>query len=103
VAKARGWQREFDDPIDLPDGETAHHASRCRRLHTALPKKASALPEWQAAIEVLLLVSCGGPTMMAGGGLSSIGHFNSEIVDPSTRAQLLDQPSRLLAASGPSL
>jgi hypothetical protein len=32
---------------------------------TALPKKESDLPEWQAAIEVLMLVSRGGHTMMA--------------------------------------
>jgi hypothetical protein len=32
---------------------------------TSLPKKESALPEWQTAIEVLLRVSRGGPTMMA--------------------------------------
>jgi hypothetical protein len=32
---------------------------------TSLPKKESDLPEWQTAIEVLLLVSRGGPTMMA--------------------------------------
>ena len=30
-----------------------------------LPKTESALPQWQTAIEVLLLVSRGGPTMMA--------------------------------------
>jgi len=30
-----------------------------------LPKKESDLPEWQTAIEVLMLVSRGGPTMMA--------------------------------------
>jgi len=30
-----------------------------------LPKKESDLPEWQAAIEALMLVSRGGPTMMA--------------------------------------
>jgi hypothetical protein len=32
---------------------------------TKLPKKESDSPEWQAAIEVLLLVSRGGPTTMA--------------------------------------
>jgi hypothetical protein len=32
---------------------------------TSLPKKESDLPEWQAAIEVLMLVSRSGPTMMA--------------------------------------
>ena len=30
-----------------------------------LPKKESDLPEWQTAIAVLMLVSQGGPTMMA--------------------------------------
>ena len=30
-----------------------------------LPKKESALPEWRAAIETLMLVSRGGPTMLA--------------------------------------
>jgi hypothetical protein len=32
---------------------------------TSLPKKESDLPEWQAAIEVLMLASRGDPTMMA--------------------------------------
>jgi hypothetical protein len=32
---------------------------------TGLPKKESDLPEWQAAIELLMLVSRSGPTMMA--------------------------------------
>jgi hypothetical protein len=32
---------------------------------TALSKKEAALPEWQAAIEALMLVARGGPTMLA--------------------------------------
>ena len=32
---------------------------------TKLPKKESDLPEWQTAIEVLMLCSRGGPTMVA--------------------------------------
>ena len=32
---------------------------------TGLPKKESDLPEWQAAIEVLMRVARSGPTMMA--------------------------------------
>jgi hypothetical protein len=32
---------------------------------TSLPKKESDLPEWQTAIEVLMLVARSGPTMMA--------------------------------------
>ena len=43
---------------ELLGGEVPVHAVR-------LPKKESGLPEWQAAIEALMLVSRGGPTMMA--------------------------------------
>jgi hypothetical protein len=32
---------------------------------TSLPKREAALPEWQAAIEALMLVSRGAPTMFA--------------------------------------
>jgi hypothetical protein len=32
----------------------------------SLPKKESDLPKWQAAIEILMLVSRSGPTMMRG-------------------------------------
>jgi hypothetical protein len=49
---------------------------RCRRVAslsrsdaadyiTSLPKRESDLPEWQTAIEVLMLVARSGPTMMA--------------------------------------
>jgi hypothetical protein len=56
----KGWQRKFEDPIPLPDG---------RKLVTFAmppttspePKKESDLPEWQTAIEVLMLVSRSGP------------------------------------------
>ena len=61
----RGWQREFEDPIMLP-GERKLVTLRDAADHiTSLPKKEADLPEWQAAIEVLMLVSRGGPTMMA--------------------------------------
>jgi hypothetical protein len=40
------------------------------------PKMESDLPEWQAAIEVLLLVSRGGPTMMARIGVLQALHRN---------------------------
>ena len=51
----RGWQREFEDPIPLPDGDT-RHAPRRGNLCDGLPKKEAALPECQAAIETLMLV-----------------------------------------------
>jgi hypothetical protein len=63
---AKGWKRRFDEPIALPDGRqllTLHDAAT---YVTGLPKKEAALPEWQAAIEALMLVAdLGGPTMFA--------------------------------------
>ncbi|WP_346659800.1 hypothetical protein [Bradyrhizobium sp. 200] len=47
---------------------------------TKLPKKESDLPEWQAAIEVLMLVSRGGPTMFARIGVMRALNRNVERV-----------------------
>jgi hypothetical protein len=58
---SNGWQRPFEDPIELPDGHTLITLRDAADYITALPKKEAELP----AIEVLLLVSRGGPTMMA--------------------------------------
>jgi len=61
------WSTPFEDPIILPDGRqllTLKDAADYITI-TKLPKKESDLPEWQTAIEVLLLVSRGGQTMMA--------------------------------------
>jgi hypothetical protein len=60
-----GWQRKFEDPISLPGGRTLVTLWDAADYITSLPKKESALPEWQTAIEALMLVSRGGPTMMA--------------------------------------
>lgn len=60
-----GWQRKFEDPIPLSDGKKLVTLRDAADYITALPKKESDLPEWQTAIAVLMLVSRGGPTMMA--------------------------------------
>ncbi|MCW1996258.1 hypothetical protein ABIE85_005281 [Bradyrhizobium diazoefficiens] len=52
----QGWQGTFDDPILLPDGRkliTLHDAAT---VITKLPKPEHDAPEWQAAIEALMLV-----------------------------------------------
>jgi hypothetical protein len=49
----------------LPDGRKLLTLKDAADYVTKLPKKESDSPEWQAAIEVLLLVSRGGPTTMA--------------------------------------
>lgn len=58
------WQREFEDPIPLPDGRMLVTLFEAADYITGLPKKEVDLPEWQTAIEVLMLVSRGGPTMI---------------------------------------
>ena len=61
----KDWQRGFEDPIPLPGGRTLITLREAADYITSLPKKESDLPEWQTAIEVLMLVSRSGPTMMA--------------------------------------
>ena len=61
-----GWQRKFEDPIPLlPNGRQLVTLKEAADYITKLPKKESDLQQWRTAIEVLLLVSRGGPTMMA--------------------------------------
>jgi len=61
-----GWRREFDEPIAVPDGGTLVTLRDAADYITALPDEEAALPEWQAAIEALMMVAdLGGPTMFA--------------------------------------
>ena len=60
-----GWQRKFEDPISLPGGRTLVTLRDAADYITSLPKKESDLPDWQVAIEALMLVSPGGPAMLA--------------------------------------
>jgi hypothetical protein len=80
VVNDRGWQREFEDPIPLPDGRMLVTLGDAGNYITSLPKKESALPEWQAAIQALMLVSRGGPTMLARIGFMKALHRNEERV-----------------------
>jgi hypothetical protein len=60
-----GWQRKFEDPIPLPKGRQLVTLKDAADYIMKLPKPESDLPEWQTAIEVLMLVARSGPTMMA--------------------------------------
>jgi hypothetical protein len=73
----------------LPDGRKLLTLKDAADYITKLPKKESDLPEWQAAIEALMLVvELGGPTMMARIGVMRAlnrGHvreFNPSRKDP---------------------
>jgi hypothetical protein len=85
----RGWQRAFDDPIRLPEGRTLVTLHDAATYITGLPKKEAAEPEWQAAIEALMLVvELGDPTMFARIGVTKAlnrGHvreFNPSRKEP---------------------
>ena len=59
------WQRKFDDPVTLHDGRVLITLRHAADYITALLKDESDLAKWQVAIEALILVSSGGPTMLA--------------------------------------
>ena len=62
----RDWKREFDEPIPLPSGRSLVTLKDAGTYITKLPKSDHATPEWQAAMESLILVAeQGGPTMFA--------------------------------------
>lgn len=61
----RGWRRPFDEPIETGGRKLATLLDAGEYI-AALPKKEHAAPEWQAAMEALILVAeSGGPTMFA--------------------------------------
>ena len=62
----RGWSRDFDDPIPVPRGRQLVTLRNAAIYITKLPRAEHDAPEWQAAMEALLLVAeLGGPTMFA--------------------------------------
>jgi hypothetical protein len=60
-----GWRRKFEDPIPLPNGKKLVTLRDAADYITGLPEKETDLPDWQVAMEALLLVSRSGPTMLA--------------------------------------
>jgi hypothetical protein len=61
-----GWKRPFEDPIPLPRGRQLVTLQDAGDYITKLPKAEHEAPEWQAAMEALILVATlGGPTMFA--------------------------------------
>jgi len=59
------WSTHFEDPIALLDGRKLITLKDAADYVMKLPKKESDLPEWQAAIEVLMLCIRGGDPMLA--------------------------------------
>jgi hypothetical protein len=66
----RGWQRPFEDPIPLPDGRMLRTLREAGAYIMKLPPRAKLEPEWQAAVEALLMAAeSRGPLMHARVGM----------------------------------
>src|SRR5205807_594413 len=64
------WSTPFEDPIPLPDGRRLLTLRDAASYITKLPSAEHSAPEWQAAMEALILVAeAGGPTMLARSGV----------------------------------
>ena len=74
-----GWKRPFEDPIPLPRGRQLVSLEDAGTYITKLPKAEHSAPEWQDAMEALMLVAtlCG-PTMFARIGIMRALNRNVE-------------------------
>ena len=60
------WAQRFDDPIVLPGRKPLATLCHAALYITKLPKAEHDAPEWQAAMQALLLIAeRNGPTMLA--------------------------------------
>ena len=71
----------------MPNGRQLLTLQDAADYITGLPKKESDLPEWQTAIEVLLLVSRGGRTMMARTGVMKALNLVEREFNPDRKDQ----------------
>jgi hypothetical protein len=91
-----GRSREFDEPIPLPSRRAKGPKGKGRQLFTLkeaatyimkLPEDEHTEPEWQDAIEALMLVATlGGPTMFARiGVMRALNRHVERVFNPSRK------------------
>jgi hypothetical protein len=59
------WSRKFDEPIPLPNGRKPVTLKDAGEYITKLLKSEHMAPDWQAAMQALIFVARGGPTLLA--------------------------------------
>jgi hypothetical protein len=82
-----GWGRYFYEPIPLPKGGPLATLRDAAHYITKLPKAEHDAPEWQAAMEALLLVAeHDGPTMFARiGMMRALNRYVERVFDSSRK------------------
>jgi hypothetical protein len=77
----------FDDPIVLPDGRRLVTLQDAGTYITKLPKAEHTAPDWQAAMEALIVVvTLGGPTMFARiGMMRALNRHVERVLDRSRK------------------
>jgi hypothetical protein len=82
------WSALFEDPIPLPNGRQLLTLRDATNHITKLSKAEHSAPEWQAAMEALILVAeTGAPTMLARIGIMRALNRHVERVFNSDRKE----------------
>ena len=81
------WSSPFHDPIILPNGRKLVTLMDAGKYITRLPKAEHDAPEWQAAMEALILVAdLGGPTMFARiGVMRGLNRHTERVFNPDRK------------------
>jgi len=79
------WSRKFEDPILLPDGRQLVTLKDAGDYITTLPEAEHAAPEWQDAMEALILnANLGGHTLLARVGvMRALNRHAERVFNPS--------------------
>lgn len=81
-----GWNQAFSEPVPVPGGKPLVTLRDAALYVTVLPKPEHDAPEWQAAMEALLLVAeRDGPTMFARIGMMRALHRHRPKDTPAPR------------------
>jgi hypothetical protein len=80
----RGWKRRFNDPIPLSHGRELVTLEDAGKYITKLPKAEHEAPEWQAAMQALILVAAkGGPANARIGMMRALSRHQQQRTKPA--------------------
>ena len=102
VKADRGWKRAFEDPISLPRGRQLITLKNAADYITRLPKAEHESPQWQVAVEALIMAAEGrGPLMHARiGMLRALNrHVERVLTLKKRRTQMYELRSGILHGS----